>query len=71
MDLTSLIVDTATALSTQRLRAQQSVAVLDKALEAERRLALSLLQGVAPDVFSASGNPASAANLGSQVDLVA
>ena len=71
MDLTSLIVNTASALSTQRLRMQQSVAVLDKALEAERSLALSLLQGVAPDVFAASGNPVGAASVGTQVDLLA
>lgn len=71
MDLTSLIVNTASALSTQRLRMQQSVAVLDKALEAERSLALSLLQGVAPDVFAASGNPVDATSVGTQVDLLA
>ncbi len=60
-DLTSMIIDTASALSAQRLQATQSVAVLDKALEAQRSIALSLIQSVAP---SPSGT-------GGHIDLVA
>jgi hypothetical protein len=59
-DLTSMIIDTASALNAQRLQATQSVAVLDKALEAQRGIALSLIQSVAPPAGS-----------GGQIDLVA
>jgi hypothetical protein len=45
-DLTSSIVNLATALSQQELKSQQSVAVLDKALDAQAQNALSLLASI-------------------------
>lgn len=60
-NLTSLIIDTASALDAQRMQAAQSVAVLDKALEAERGLALSLIQTAAP----------TSPGVGGQIDVVA
>ena len=59
-DLTSMIINTAAALNAQRVQATQSVAVLDKALEVERGIALSLIQSVAPSPGT-----------GGQIDLVA
>lgn len=60
-DLTSMVINTATALNEQRMHAMQSVAMLDKALEAERSMALSLIQMVAPGPSGTGG----------QIDLVA
>lgn len=61
-DLTSVIVNTASALSEQRVQAAQSVIVFDKALEAQRTMALTLIQTVASPPPSGGGN---------QIDLVA
>ena len=60
-DLISMNIDTDSALSAQRLQVTQSVAVLDKALEAQCSIALSLIQSVA---LPPSGT-------GGQIDLVA
>lgn len=45
-DLTSSIVNLATARAQQALKSQQSVAVLDKALNAQAQNALSLLASI-------------------------
>ena len=45
-DLTSSIVNVATALAQQKLKSQQSVAVLDKALDAQAQNALALLASI-------------------------
>ena len=57
-DLTSSIVDVATALSQQRLKSLRSIAVLDKALDTQSRNALALLEALpsaAPSQQSESG----------------
>ena len=63
-NLTSEIVNVATALSQQRLKSQQSIAVLDKALDAQAQTALSLIETVTTSSPSQGG-------VGSLVDLVA
>ena len=58
-DLTSSIVNLATALSQQALKSKQSVAVLDKALDAQAQNALSLLASIpaaAPLQHGSSGH---------------
>ena len=45
-DLSSSIANVATALAQQKLKSQQSVAVLDKALDAQAQNALALLASI-------------------------
>lgn len=63
--LTASIVDTATALSNQRLHSQMSVRLLDKALDIQGQTAISLIASIpAPSAPSGPGQ-------GQQVDVVA
>lgn len=60
--LTGAIADTATALSSQRLKSEMSIKLLDKALDAQGQMAMSLLQGLPA---------ASPAGVGQVVDILA
>ncbi len=64
-DLTSSIVDVATALSQQRLKSLRSIAVLDKALDTQSRNALALLEALP------SAAPLQQSESGRLVDTVA
>ena len=44
--LTAMIADTASALSAQRLHSEMSIALLEKALDQQGQMAMSLLQSL-------------------------
>ncbi len=60
--LTGAIADTATALSSQRLHSEMSIKLLDKALDQQGQMAMSLLQALPG---------ASPAGVGEIVDILA
>jgi hypothetical protein len=62
--LTSSIVNTASALNSQRLQSEMSVRLLDKALDQQGQMAMALLQSVA----SPSASPAGTGEL---IDVIA
>ena len=54
--LTSAIADTATALSSQRLKSEMNVKMLDKALDQQGAMAMQLLQALPAPSAAGSGN---------------
>ena len=70
-DLTTFIVDQATALSQARLKSEQSIRVLDKALDSQAHNALALLNTLPAASPAKRDVKASPSPAGSLIDVLA